>query len=107
MSIEFGVLREGSTVTRIGEYRVSLPEELLVELKPLLHRVEEATGQELDPYGSATFLGPAIEQFIREIEATRRLLSSPDPQLEEFLSELLRVASFAYRSGRALSYFGQ
>jgi hypothetical protein len=107
MTVEFGALRDGSSVTLVGEYRVSVPEELAAELAPIFRRIEAASGQELNPYGSAIFVGQALEQFINEVEAALRWSNASDSQLEEFLSELLRIASFARQSGKALAYFGE
>jgi dihydrofolate reductase len=84
-TIQFGVLRVGSTITLVGEYRVTVHEEVLQELAPVLRRIETHTGEELDTYGGASFAGQA---------------------LDEFIAELLRVAEYARNEDKALKYFG-
>lgn len=103
MSIEFGILREGSTITLMGEHRITIDEDLFVELKPVFSKFEARTGQELDMYGSAVFENETLSVFIEEIEAAR---SAAANELMTTLVDLLRVAKFAYDNDRRLSYFG-
>jgi hypothetical protein len=106
MSIEFGILREGSSITLIGENRVLLDEELLPELAELFKRIELHTGEELDTYGAGTFSGKALSKLIEEVQVALATQPKARPPVNEFLAELLRVAQTAERSNKALSYLG-
>ena len=103
-SIEFGVLREGSTITLIGEYRVTTDEGVLEELAAVLQRIEARTGEDLDTYGSASFAGQALQDFIGELRTVAP--STVSAEAAEFVADLLRVAEYAQREGKAISYFG-
>jgi hypothetical protein len=104
MSIEFGVLLEGSTITLMGGYRVDVSEEELVELGPLFRRV---TGASLDPYGSAVFAHDDLSAFIGELVRAQATAEFTTPSAGALITELLRIARFARTSGKALSYFGE
>jgi hypothetical protein len=106
MSIEFGILRDGSTITLMGEHRVDLDEDVLPELEPLFRSIELRTGQTLDTYGSAAFSGQALDAMIEELQRAHDFGSGTPKRVHAFLSELLRVAHFAKTSGKPLSYFG-
>lgn len=106
MSIEFGVLREGSTVTLMGEHRIDLDEDLLPELEPLFRRIELRTGQELDTYGAATFSGEGLDAVIDELQRAHASASETTQRVRTFQAELLRVAQFARSAGKPLSYLG-
>jgi hypothetical protein len=105
MSIEFGILLEGSTITLQGNHRVDVDEDVFDELRPLFARIEAATGQSLDKYESATFSGDALTLFIAEVDAARQLRAVATSA--GFLDELLRVARVAQASGKALTYQGE
>ena len=103
-SIEFGVLREGSTIALMGEYRVTVDEGVLEELTAVLRRIEANTGEELDTYGQASFSGGALKEFIRELRTV--VPSAISAAAAEFVADLLRVAEYAQREGKSVSYFG-
>ena len=104
MSIEFGVLREGSTITLVGEYRVTVDEDVFGELSVVLRRIEARTGEELDTYGSASFAGQALEDFISQLRMVAP--STVSAKAADFVAELIRVAEYAQREGKAINYFG-
>jgi hypothetical protein len=106
MSIEFGILLEGSTITLVGQSRVLLDEDLLPELAPLFKRIELRSGEELDTYGAATFSGKALKVLIEELEGAVAPESTSTPLAQAFLSELLQVARTAQETDKPLSYFG-
>jgi hypothetical protein len=103
-SIEFGVLREGSTITLMGEYRVTTHEGVLEELAPVLQRIEACTGEDLDTYGSASFAGRTLQELIDELRTVAP--STVSGEAAEFVADLLRVAEYAQHEGKAISYFG-
>ncbi|HZJ17493.1 MAG TPA: hypothetical protein VFD27_20745 [Chthoniobacteraceae bacterium] len=103
-TIQFGVLRVGSTITLVGEYRVTVHEEVLQELAPVLRRIETHTGEELDTYGGASFAGQALDEFISQFRGVAPSTVSADAA--DFIAELLRVAEYARNEDKALKYFG-
>jgi hypothetical protein len=103
-SIEFGVLREGSTIALMGEYRVTTDEGILEELAPVLQRIEARTGEDLDTFGSASFAGRALQELIGELRTVAPATVSAEAA--EFVADLLRVAEYAQREAKAISYFG-
>jgi len=105
MSIEFGILLEGSTITLQGAHRVLLDDDLWPELEPLFHRIEQRTGQELDMYGSAEFSGESLKALLSEI-SSECSASEISQSAQAFLSELLQIATVAERTNNSLSYFG-
>lgn len=106
MGIEFGILREGSTITLIGEHRICLDEELFTEMLPLFQRIETRTGQEFDMYGGAKFEADALQIFIEELEVENNSENELSPGARAFLGELQQVARIAQKSNRSISYFG-
>jgi uncharacterized protein (UPF0261 family) len=104
MSIEFGILRDGSTITLLGKHRVIVDEDLFVKLTPVFAKIEARTGQELDMYGSAVFENESLSAFIEEIRAAK---STGVNELLATLDDILRVANFACANEKQLSYFGE
>ncbi len=104
MSIEFGILREGSTITIIGEYRVVLSDTEWLALGPMFQKIGALTGQEMEWWGDAEFDSNALPFFVNEVEVA---LKKPEFRHErEILVELLRVANHAYKAGKTLSFLG-
>jgi hypothetical protein len=104
MSLEFGILLEGSTITLERNHRLDVDEELFDELRPLFMSIEAATGVSLDKYEGAAFSGESLVSFIEKVEAAPQSLAAGHAAV--FLADLLRVARVAQASGRALSYMG-
>ena len=108
MSIEFGVLREGSTITLIGTQRATVDEEIFDELVPIFLEIQKKTGEEIDQYGSASFEGAALSIFIEELESVKSMASKKYSEaFYETVKELLRVAYYAKEQSKPLSYFGE
>ena len=105
MSIEFGILREGSTITLIGNQRAIVDEEVFDELEALFSKVHSRTGVEIDKYSGSSFEGSNLEIFIEEIE--KALVGDITPEIRETLLEVMRVAKNAKETKKALSYFGE
>ena len=103
-SIEFGVLREGSTTTLASENRASTTEFVFEALSGVFEAVTEETGISFDTYGSATLAGSALGTLLRELKAINPALL--DAETKEFVVEFIRVTEHAHREGKALSYFG-
>jgi hypothetical protein len=55
MCIEFGILREGSSITIIGEYRVVLSDNEWFALESMFKKIGTLTGQEMEWWGDAEF----------------------------------------------------
>ena len=104
MSIEFGILREASTITLMGEYRVVLTEEEFDNLKPMFEKIEATTGQEIESWGDAEFDQDTLPSFIESVK--EELAKWECEQFQDTLAEMVRVAEYALSSGRKLSFFG-
>ena len=87
-----------------GEYRVALSDDDWLALDTTFQRIGRQTNQEMQWWGDAAFRSSALSIFITEVDAALH-----DPGLKpqhEILAELLRVATFAHRTGKTLSLLG-
>lgn len=103
-SIEFGILREGSTITLDGKFRANTQEVCFWELEPMFLEIFSQTGIEFDLYSNAVVYGAALDTFVEQLqEWQQRDLSD---ETKGFLNDLLRIASHATKNKKTLSYFG-
>ena len=107
MATQFGILRDGSTITLVGEHRVDIDDDLIPELRPLFQKIEARTGIEIDAYGAAAFEGEVLNAVVTELQAAQATANEMSHARREFLLQLLRIARLAQSSGKPLSYFGQ
>jgi hypothetical protein len=102
-SIEFGILRERSTVSLLPNFRVDIGEEDFQFLLPILERVRRRTGIVFDLYSSAEISGTNLDVFIDVIERCEHTKQSPS---NELLMRLLLAARHAKVTNKPLQYRG-
>src|SRR4029450_6933369 len=102
-SIEFGVLKDSSTISLIPDYRVAMGQDEYMGLRPTLDRISGRTGIEFDPYSSAQVADAALDVFIEEMASGARVVND---DLRTLMAELVRAAYHAKQSGKPLQYRG-
>ena len=106
MSIEFGILRDGSTNAFVGELRATPDENTFDALIPLWRQIERSTGESLDKYESATFKGNSLVLLIGALDSHLCAAGEASRDSRLFVAELLRIARAAQGMGKPISYFG-